>query len=574
VLVAAKGTAGQKIKLELKNKAGNLCGEVNFTVHDGSNEQIIQLDTGARSDEYTLELSRIRGEITHSDNTFGFKVEVSEPKIHVLYMEGSNHTKYSISTNHLNLGTSSGGRRIWEYQFLEKAFLETGLIDVEVFTVNVQSSRGGRLYHVKDKKRGFPTTCEELFKYDVIICSDINRYIFTEEQLEWTVELVASRGGGFCMIGGKTSFGAGLWQETVWEQMIPVAMDTGEQDFLGFGFNPIFPDEVRNHPILQIDSDFSQNNEILDNHPRFRGANFVKRAKPGATVLAYAAPSKQYDTDDFHLYASSTSNPVIIRSIQSPQNRNTPVEERVPTICVQSYGKGRSMAFTSDAAGWWGDFYQTQWGKEGHDNRYYNKFWVNAVRWLAENSLARHRSKLVGNTESVNYKPGEVVRVRAQILVDEDTAKLQSNKVTAHLDLEASKSIELRFDPDRKEYLGDLRLPNAVEQSEVTTLFHATDSTDRLIGEDKIPIRVITLKKEFVDPIPDPHLLGEIARLTGGRTIKDQSDLRDLLRGNMNNKTMELRFYKVPLWDHPWLWGLLILLFGTEWIIRKVIRLR
>ena len=66
-----------------------------------------------------------------------------------------------------------------------------------------------RLHRVDDPRLGFPTTREELLSYDVVICSDIARAAFTPEQLAWTVELVSKRGGGFVMIGGHTSFGAG-----------------------------------------------------------------------------------------------------------------------------------------------------------------------------------------------------------------------------------------------------------------------------------------------------------------------------------------------------------------------------
>ncbi len=58
----------------------------------------------------------------------------------------------------------------------------------------------------------------------MVICSDIARAAFTPEQIEWTVELVAKRGGGFAMVGGHTSFGSGGWDRTPWDGMIPIDM--------------------------------------------------------------------------------------------------------------------------------------------------------------------------------------------------------------------------------------------------------------------------------------------------------------------------------------------------------------
>ncbi len=47
-----------------------------------------------------------------------------------------------------------------------------------------------------------------------------------------------------------------------------------------------------------------------------------------------------------------------------------------PILALWSYGKGRTMAFTTDCAPHWGTFEFTGW-------EYYSKFWAQAVRWLA-----------------------------------------------------------------------------------------------------------------------------------------------------------------------------------------------
>ena len=71
--------------------------------------------------------------------------------------------------------------------------------------VNNQYDQRPILQRVDNPRLGYPTTRQELFEYDVVICSDIARTAFTPEQLEWTVELVAQRGGGFVMIGGNAA---------------------------------------------------------------------------------------------------------------------------------------------------------------------------------------------------------------------------------------------------------------------------------------------------------------------------------------------------------------------------------
>jgi hypothetical protein len=114
-----------------------------------------------------------------------FRIGARKGKIRVIYMEGT---------------VSPPG----EYRFIQDALQEDPNIECVCLEVNNQLADKPILFRVNDPSRGFPSTREELFTYDVVICSDIARTAFTQEQLDWTVELVAERGGGFVMIGGYT----------------------------------------------------------------------------------------------------------------------------------------------------------------------------------------------------------------------------------------------------------------------------------------------------------------------------------------------------------------------------------
>jgi uncharacterized membrane protein len=521
VVVDAKGTSGQIAKLGIKTRDGRLRVEKQIELSDGRKEITLPLQIGAQTENYVLQLTPLPGEITHADNVFEFRVGVTNPMIRILYMEGSTsfHEAWGIQ----------------QYDFLPRAFRETGHMEVDVLIVDVQKTVGGRLFFVNDPRRGYPRTREELFSYDVIICSDINRFIFTPEQLEWTVELVAKRGGGFCMVGGVTSFGAGGWDKTVWEKMIPVDMTTMGEGYVWETIPPVFPASARNHPILQLDPDPARCAEIIAAHPPFEGTNFVNRAKPGATVLAV-----------------------------------DPVHGNMPLITVQSYEKGRSMAFTSDVTCAWGSRYQVEWGEGPRNNCHYNKFWANAMDWLAENSVRRKGPKLAGETEEINYKPGDSVKVSARLLAGIEGADAAPVRVTAQLNVANAQPVPLRYDAERQEFLGEVRLPEDLDRTEAEVVFRATGLADQPEGEDRLPIRILHVDKELADPSPDPALLGELAQLTGGRALRDAADLRDLLDRSMRTEEQNSRFFQIPLWDNFPLWALAIFLLSIEWIVRKV----
>ncbi len=515
---------GVPVRLRLLNEAGDTVDETRFVATEGIHEKRLHASLGYDSATFTVELEPLDTELSVDDNTFQFSVTVSDPTIRVLYMEGSNHRDKRWTDK-------------WAYEFIPEALRETGNIDVDVLTVDEQLAEGGKLFDVSNPERGFPTRVEDLMAYDVVICSDINRTIFTPEQLAWTVDLVAKRGGGFCMIGGYTAFGAGKWDKTVWEKMIPVDMRTEKEGYVWETFKPEIPAAVRQHPIWRMDPDPDASSAILDRHPEFLGMNLVNREKPAATVLARCA-----DRD-------------------------------MPVICVQAYGRGRSMAFVSDAAGGWGERYQTEWGEGERDNRYYRRFWSNTVRWLAAHSAARYQTELIGTAEAVNYRPGDTVALRAEKPNQPESDAVSGLRVEARIPGVAGET-RLEWDGSSSSFRGELTLPMDLSVSNADILFDAVDAQGNSAGTCTVSIRILRTNREFENPAPDRDLLVRLADLTGGKVLESGRALKELLTAPGNEGGKENLPFSVPLWDRGWLWGLAIALLTVEWLIRKWVSMR
>ncbi len=544
VAVRADGVAGERCELSLVDDAQRECARIPFTATDGLQELDLVLALGKRGGDFALVLSPLANEISRTDNLHRFHVDVESGKLRVLYMEGSVFTC-----------------RPWnmqEYGFIERALEETGDIDCDVLIVDRQVTRGGRLYGAVDPSRGYPTTRRDLFSYDVVICSDINRFIFSEEQKQWTVELVSERGGGFCMVGGITSFSAGGWDQTSWDQLIPVDMADVTEGYVWEMFKVHFPPEARRHPILQLDPDPKLNDKILASIPTFFGTNLVRRAKPAATILGVHG------------------------------------DRNIPIFAVQPYGKGRTMAFMSDSTSNWGVYFETMWGTnfqdyrdllppgarpnvnyrpsppspaQGGENTYFKRFWVNIVRWLAENSTAQKSGTLLCNSERTTYRPGDEIHVRASLLdARGDPAAVQ---VSAHLRLPAAPIVPLAYHPERNEYVGSLSLPPETRLQEVFVDFSAQSPDETLRGES-ISVAVLHQKEEFRNPQPDPELLAELARATGGRTLTSSAELTQLLEARTAERQQPLRF-RIPLWDSFLVWAAILGLLSLEWVVRRLV---
>jgi uncharacterized membrane protein len=519
-LVRVSGGSGQAAELVLEDAAGKTLVRDRFPAVDGTHPRLLQATVGDKDTDLRLRLVPLDNELALEDNDLGFTIRATRQPIRVLYMEGSNHKNKRWTD-------------VWEYEFLSQAFAEDGLIETEVFTVDEQRAEGGRLYCIRRPEVGFPTRREDLMTFDVVICSDINRTIFSDQQLAWTVELVADQGGGFCMIGGHTSFGAGKWDRTTWEQLIPVDMQTEAEGHVWETVVPTIPEEVRTHPIWHLDADRDRNVRILAAHPPFMGFNLVNRAKPAARVLA------------LH------------------QGRS------MPLIAVQPYGRGRSMAFVSDAAGGWAERYQTEWGEGERDIRHYRRFWVNTVRWLAENSLAAHRTRLLASTDAVNYAPGETLRLHARKLGLVRAEDLRGWQVRAELAGDVLTRTRLELDEQRGLFAGSLVLPEDLAASETSVRFVAEGPKGTAPETQEVPIRILPADRELADPTPDAQTLRQLAERTGGNVLTDGDHRAAILRTPRDTQQAGGRLFNVPLWDRAWLWFLITALLSAEWFLRK-----
>ena len=189
----------------------------------------------------------------------------------------------------------------------------------------------------------FPVTLEELKKYDVVFLSDIgsNTLLLPDQvfakgmkvpnRCELLKEYV-NEGGAFVMIGGYMSF-TGVdaktrYGETAVKDILPVKLlDKDDRQELPQGVNP---KKVKDHKIFEgIDEEF----------PYFLGYNKTIGCSEIGEILA------EINGDPF--------------------------------IVAGNFGKGKSLAFTSDFAPHWGSMEFVEW-------KYYDKLWLNIISWLTE----------------------------------------------------------------------------------------------------------------------------------------------------------------------------------------------
>jgi len=190
--------------------------------------------------------------------------------------------------------------------------------------------------------RDFPSSYEEISKYDVILISDVGtdtilmypdrfKIPMGPNRLKLLEEFVR-KGGGFAAVGGWMAFGGQMGQAkyhgTVLEDIINISVspyDDRVEVPEGLTFNPIKLD----HPLIN-DMEWESSPLLFLGYNRFKANN----------------------KDD--ILAEWNGDPMMV---------------------ANQYYKGRALAFASDLAPHWGQGF-INW-------KNYAKFWSKCFRWLA-----------------------------------------------------------------------------------------------------------------------------------------------------------------------------------------------
>lgn len=544
VAVRAAGYRGLTVPVQILH--GNRVME-SHSVKLKDGPQLVEMDFTPHERGFQVYEVRIpvqKGEWLATNNRRMFGLEVVDPNIRVIYMEGT---------------PQQAGSPIPEWKYLKDALESDPNIKVKTLyrqfgsngqflnTVDADPDTGEQIYPVEHPTKGFPRTMAELLNYDVILHSDIRTDSFSSEQLQNMARLVEEFGGGFVMIGGNSAFGKGGYHRTILDQVIPVAMEQ-DNDSHARPITLRVPTEALAHPVMAIGATPEETEQIwTEKFPTLYGCNLVDRAKPGATVLGVDA---------------------IARNRYGPRL----------LLAVQNVGKGRSMAFTSDTTRSWGRDFETIWGEpinsalplteRNCDSRYYRQFWVNAVRWLAAGRIGKTNNPVVVELAqsycSIGDRVAASVKVRGNDLTAVDNAEVALCLSTSG---QTNVFVKAVYDRVNQAYEADLLPP----RDGTFTVTAAALLKGQKLGEDRQLLVCESGDREMADLRARPDLMQNMARISGGKTLsladKSASGLSSILGAP---PPADIEYRHTPIWDRWWWLGFIVLLLTVEWSVRRL----
>jgi uncharacterized membrane protein len=478
----------------------------------------------------------VAGERSTADNRQEFQGLAIDPRIKVLYIEGSVRLEYKwtrqafISDSNIELAT-----------FLRKSNSEVeagGTVDGEPF-------------------KALPVTADQWKKFDVIVIGDIDCSYFSLAQQQ-RIEQRISSGGGLLMLGGQNSFGPGSYADTPIEKALPVFVGDKNNAQDKSKFVPRLTPDGLTHPVLEGLTDWFGLNDKppVKALPNLNGNVIVAKPKSGAQVLLVH------------------------------QDRSGPDGKPEIVLAVQRYGEGRSAAFTVDTTYLW--FLPLR--GMGQDSPY-NKLWGQMIRWLAGQDV-RDRQRGAGLEALLNksnYQLGENVKLRALVRDEHGDAtshSLVSVTVTNQAD---HKPKNFALNPsDSQPGMYELIVPNPDKGDYEMEVTATKDGKE--LGKQKLNFTIIPPADEMLKIAANPQLLKDIASETKGfyselgqfPQFLDQLIRADPKFGQPQQHTVPLDDYvrvaaalmgQDPNWnaryDLPMQGLIMILLLVGEWFLRR-----
>lgn len=487
-------------------------------------------------EEYIVQasLAENTGEVNTDDNEARRTVNVTRKRMELLIV-------------------ASGPMR--DYRFLRSMLARRSGIEMDVWLQTVDAAIAASVdQDARNLLTEFPQSAQELSRYDVIVAFDPNWRELTPEQIGFLTEWVATHAGGMIYIAGDVFTGelSTLSQSDDPEQvrnykpvldMLPVHLGLGGFDIVSTvsseqGWPVEFTKDGEGVGFLQLDEDPGQSQLVWKEFDGIYRCYPTAGAKPAATVYAYFSDPR---------FTSQYGQPILLAS--------------------QFYGAGRVIYLGSAEL----------WRIRALSDQYFDRFWVRAIREVAQGRMKQGNQRLLLMPERKTYYLGQTVRIRARVF-DRQLKQLEAPDVTMRLfepdGREVIPARKLVRDPNRVgEYVGDFRVTRQgnyrlelldPEENE------AVESTS--VEMEEIEVTVPKLESENTQQ--NIKYLRDLVADTDGDYVTPETALAavpDLLPNV--GEAFQIDVSSRPLWDKSWVMYLLIALLTLEWSTRKLLKL-
>jgi len=469
---------------------------------------------------YTVRLRPAPGESLESDNARSLPVKVLSDQARVLLIAGAPS---------------------WEYRMVSTLLIRDKTTDVSCFlqTMDPQMRQSGNTVIER-----LPASPEELFEYDAVIFMDPNPEAFNPAWIDALRRFLGEHAGGVMWVAGPKFFADFLRRDRTADvrSLLPVVigdLNALVTELLTTTHSKQWPLMLTpagaDHALLRLHDDPQVNRRMWQAMPGIFWSFPAREPKPAAQVLLEHSDPR-------------------LKTRDGPR----------PLLVAGQFGPGRTV-YMGFSGSW-------RWRQVGE--RYFDQFWVRAVRYLMEGRLLGERNRGRLATERDVYPVGEQVTVTAE-LYNAAFRPLDAEQVEATLQPPGQPAETLVLTPVANEP-GRYRGSFVARQMGLNEIALTLDDGPADAAEPVRLARQVTVEipqVEFADTRLNRSLLQQLAERTGGTYLAiDQTHVLDDLIPP-RSETLIIRGKPIELWDNWPLMVVLIALLTVEWALRKRMRM-
>lgn len=457
------------------------------------------------------------------------------------------------------------GEPRWEFRYLRNALARDPRVDLQsVVLVQPPVPQGAAptyLSSLPPIPEPGSDTPDPLGSFDAIVLGDVSPDVAPADLWERLDAYVSSRGGTLIVSAGPRSWPVGWSQNERAMGLLPISSPRrasptplsppSNNSPLPPGTrmlpSPLAAAEPEQWPMLQLASDVSANQAVWEGLPPLPWA-LAARPKPGATVLATAAPQT-----------------------------TTPNADTSTIIAAHSYGLGKVLWIGTDGTWRW----RLRVGDAHH-----HRFWGQLIRWAAAGRLSSGNRLVRFGPDRARTPEGEPPTLQARfseaapgitpsllaaarIVPSPEALPNPTGETSEHPPTLAL--VPLRPVPGQPRvfsglppnlppgsYLAQLEVPELVPTFQAEGL-EPPQAAFEIVERETTERIELAASRDALDPL---------ASATGGRVLPDLDAARlpDLLKSRQVSRSQTI---ETPLWDTPLGLGFFFALLSLEWILRK-----
>ena len=492
-------------------------GDVNVKVYDGDDLlQLVPVELGADTSSTTAWIEVDLDAAGPHQLSFSVDGDATEQELR----NNSRSTLIDVANQQYRVLYYEGEPR-WEYKFMRRAVgndEDLGIATLLRVSPNKFYRQG--IDTPQQLEAGFPTSRDELFVYDALIIGSVEAASLSVEQQEMIRDFVSERGGSLLMLAGPNGLGNGGWGQSAIADVLPARLPaTSTDSFRRTKASVLLTPQGASDQMLRFAADADDNRAAWGELPQVADYQLTGSLKPAAITLL---------------------------------NVDTEVGQ-IPLLMTQPFGRGHAYILASGGTWRW------QMSMPLEDQKH-ETFWRQVLRGLV--ASAPENISLVADGSAGNAD----ISLRAEFR-DDAFRPVDDIAVTAVASHVRGESYSIAMQPGADEsgvFVGKLTPPQSG-----TWYFEAVaERNGEPIAVSRTSILHESGQAEHFGFRKNAGLLQRLSESTGGQYFEadDLSALPELLRYSSSGITeTEYR----AIWDAPAIFLLLLLLKGSEWMLRR-----